>query len=202
MSIDRSSGKKRTALYLRVSRNSQETDNQRPDLVHLACSRGLDIVAIYEETVSAVKQRPSFDKMMLAAHRGEWDCLLVWSLDRFGRSMADNLNAVLDLDRLRVQVLSVREPWLDTRSPIRHLLIAIFSWVAEQERRRIAERTKAGLERARRRGAKIGRPRVNVDVEKAKELKAGGMPIKKVSQQLGIGLTTLRRALRRAALYE
>jgi DNA invertase Pin-like site-specific DNA recombinase len=65
---------------------------------------------------------------------------------------------VLALDRAGVQLVSVREPWLDTGGPVRDLLLAIFSWVAEQERRRLAERTKAGLARVREHGSRSGRP--------------------------------------------
>jgi len=92
-----------------------------------------------------------------------FDVLLVWSLDRFGRSMAGNVNDALALDAVGVKIVSVREPWLDTGGPVRYLLLAIFSWVAEQELRRLVERMRAGIERARalgtRSGKPIGRPR-------------------------------------------
>jgi DNA invertase Pin-like site-specific DNA recombinase len=94
-----------------------------------------------------------------------------------------------------VTVVSVRESWLDTGSPVRSLLVAIFSWVAEQERARLIERTKAGLEAARRRGAKIGRPRARIDVDRARELRAGGMTLRRAAKELGIGAGTLHRAL-------
>jgi DNA invertase Pin-like site-specific DNA recombinase len=68
--------------------------------------------------------RPVFDRMVRDAHQGAFDVLVVWALDRFGRSMVGNLQAVLDLDRCGVQVVSVREPWLDTGSAVRPLLIA------------------------------------------------------------------------------
>ena len=71
----------------------------------------------------------------------------MWSLDRLHRSMLGALQTVLDLDRIGVQVVSLREPWLDTGSPVRPLLIVIFGWVAEQERIRIGERTRAELGR-------------------------------------------------------
>lgn len=64
--------------------------------------------------------------------------------------MIGNLTDVLELDRIGVKVVSVRESWLDTGGPVRNLLIAIFSWCAEQERNRLVERTKAGLASARR----------------------------------------------------
>lgn len=183
-------------LYIRVSSDGQSLDNQRPELVQLARARGLEITQIYEEKISAAaKDRPAYQRMMLDAHRGRWTTLVVWALDRFGRSMAGNLAAVLELDRIGVQVVSVREQWLDTSGPVRSLLIAIFSWVAEQERLRISERTKAGQDRARRAGKKIGRPRVSVDLSMATALRASGMSIRAIASKLKIGAGTLHRAL-------
>src|SRR5437867_2032605 len=75
----------RAALYLRVSTDQQTTDNQRPDLVALARQRGFSIEAVYDDTASAIKQRLEFDRMLLDAHRGKFNLLLVWSLDRLGR---------------------------------------------------------------------------------------------------------------------
>ncbi len=109
--------------------------------------------------------------------------------------MVGNLQDVLELDRLGVTVVSVRESWLDTGSPVRSLLVAIFSWVAEQERTRLVERTKAGLQAARRRGAKIGRPRRRVDLERARDLRAAGHSLRGVAKELGVGYATLCRAL-------
>ena len=94
--------------------------------------------------------------MMKDAKRGAFQVLVIWALDRFGRSMTGNLADVLELDRVGVQVVSVRESWLDTGSPVRTLLLAIFSWLAEQERVRIGERTRARMAAARRRGSRVG----------------------------------------------
>ena len=140
---------KHAAVYLRVSTDEQTIDNQRPELERVAEARGLVIVATYAEHASAARRRPAFDRMMTDARRGTFEVLLVWSLDRFGRSMAGNVNDALALDDAGVTLISVREPWLDTGGPVRDLLLAIFSWVAEQELRRLVERTRAGIERAR-----------------------------------------------------
>jgi putative DNA-invertase from lambdoid prophage Rac len=188
--------KKRAALYLRVSTGQQTTDNQRPDLIQLAKARGFEIVALFEETISAAKARPAYDKMLLSAHRGEFEALLIWSLDRFGRSLVGNLQAVVELDRIGVQIVSVREPWLDTSGPVRGLLVAIFSWCAEQERVRLIERTRAGLDRARRQGKRIGRPPVSIDPKRALAMRGQGMSIRQVALALGVGSATLHRALR------
>jgi DNA invertase Pin-like site-specific DNA recombinase len=91
------------ALYLRVSSDGQSLENQRPELLQLAKARGLDIAKVYEEKVSAAKARPAYEQMMLDAQRGKYKALLIWSLDRFGRSMSGNLAAVLELDRIGVQ---------------------------------------------------------------------------------------------------
>jgi DNA invertase Pin-like site-specific DNA recombinase len=185
----------RAAIYLRVSGDRQHTENQRPEIEQLARSRGLEIVKVYEEQVSAVKHRPEYAQMMKDAKRGAFDVMVIWALDRFGRSMVGNLADVLELDRVGVTVVSVRESWLDTGSPVRNLLIAIFSWVAEEERNRLIARTKVGLEQARRRGAKIGRPRRRFDLDRARELRAAGHPLRAVAKELGIGVATLSRAL-------
>lgn len=184
------------AIYARVSTAEQSTDNQLPDLEALASRRGFDIVRVFSENVSAVKTRPEFDAMIAAAHRGKFEALLVWSLDRLHRSMVGALQTVLDLDRRGVQVVSYKEPWLDTGGPVRSLLIGIFGWVAEQERLRIGDRTKAGLERARRRGVRLGRPRVDLDMDRLLALRAGGMSMSRAASELGVSVGKVHEVLR------
>jgi DNA invertase Pin-like site-specific DNA recombinase len=109
--------------------------------------------------------------------------------------MVGNLTDVLELDRIGVQVVSVREPWLDTGGPVRNLLVAIFSWVAEQERSRLIERTKAGLANARRRGVQVGRPPVCVDRDHLLDLRSQGMSVRTIAKTLGVGTATVQRRL-------
>jgi putative DNA-invertase from lambdoid prophage Rac len=148
----------RCAVYYRVSTEAQNLECQRPDVERVVGGRGLTVVRVFEEKASAVKRRPQFEHMMAAAAAGEFGVLVVWALDRFGRSMAGNINDLLALDKLGVKVVSVREPWLDTGGPVRELLVAIFSWVAQQERARLIERTKAGIAAVRASGRAWGRP--------------------------------------------
>lgn len=180
--------------YRRVSKGSQDPENQRADVELVARLRGLELVGEYVETASAARTRPAFDAMMRAARRGEFRVLVVWALDRFGRSMVGNINAVLELDRLGVEVISVREPWLDMEGPVRSLLLAVFSWVAEQERARIVERTNAGLARARAKGVKLGRPARRVDLAHVRRLRAAGYSWRQVARRLGVSDRTLRRS--------
>jgi putative DNA-invertase from lambdoid prophage Rac len=186
---------KTAALYVRVSRKDQNERNQLPDLRKLARARGLRIVAIYSERVRASKERPRFEAMRQAAHRGEFQVLLVWALDRLGRSLIHNVRTVLELEQDGIEIVSHREDWMRDTGPVRNLLISIFSWVAEQESRRISERTLAGLERARREGTKLGRRRNFFDIKRALELRADGLTIRAIAKRIKVPKATLQRGL-------
>ncbi len=190
------------ASYRRVSRGGQDPENQRADIERVARARGVAELVEYVDTAGATEKREAFDAMMRDAAAGRVRVLFVWALDRLGRSMLGNVNTVVTLDELGVQVISVREPWLDTRGPVRSLLLAIFSWLAEQERRRIIERTNAGLARARARGARLGRPRrviTPAELERALELRARRVPIRVIAQRVQVPRATLHRALERVS---
>jgi DNA invertase Pin-like site-specific DNA recombinase len=90
-------------------------------------------VAVYEELESAAKRRPVFEQMMADARAGRVQAVAVVAVDRLHRSMTGAINTVLELDRIGLPVMSVREGWLDTQGPVRPLLVAIFRRVAEQE---------------------------------------------------------------------
>lgn len=185
------------AIYLRVSTEDQNLDNQRIQLEAMAVARGLEIVAVYEEKVSGTKDvRPAYDKMMKDGHKAKWSCLLVVALDRLGRSMMRTISAVLALDKSGVEIISLREPWLDTGSgPIRELLLCIFSWVAAEERRVLISRTRAGLARCKSKGMRLGRPVVRVDLPRALQLRDDGLSIREVAKALGLKPSTIHRAL-------
>ena len=196
--MNRTSGTRppKAIVYLRVSTQDQAVANQKPELLQLAEARGFEVVEVIEETASAAKQRPGFERVMKLAHEGKASVLIVWALDRMGRSMIGNLQAVLELDQLGVQVVAMREPWLQTDGPVRALLIAIFSWVAEQERTRIRERTRAGLDRARKEGKQLGRPSVVIDADTALLLRRRGLSLRTIAEKLGVGHSTLHRFYR------
>jgi putative DNA-invertase from lambdoid prophage Rac len=185
----------RAALYLRVSTEDQTTANQRQVLEELAQRRGWRIERVVEETASGAGDRPLWRRMMLDAKRRMFDVVLVWALDRIGRSMHGTISDVVTLDRLGVDVVSYSEPWLDMRGPTRTLLVAVFSWVAEQERDRLVARTRAGMDRARRQGKRIGAPvRVNRNtLAEASKLVDQGYSVARAARELGLSEPTLRR---------
>ncbi len=195
-------GRSRIAFYVRVSKgDEQEFENQLPDLEHLAVSRGFDSVVVYAERQSAAKRRPMFAAMLRDAAAGVFDVVGIWALDRFGRNMAGNMADALKLADAGVGLVSVREVWLDTTrgddDPTRSLLLAIFSWVAEQERRRLSERTKAGLDRARSKGKQLGRKRLlsPQDAESVRAMRAEGRTQREIAVALRVPRRTVRRVL-------
>jgi putative DNA-invertase from lambdoid prophage Rac len=184
---------RRCAAYLRVSTDRQETSNQRPALERLAAARDLDVVW-FEETASGAKARPVLDDLCQRARQGEFSTLLVWAVDRLGRSMFETIDRVRQLDAAGVRVVSHQETWLDLGGPCRGLLLGVFSWVAEQERDRLRERTKAGLVRARAQGKRLGRPKASpLALEAALALLARGANLADAACQHKIGRSTLAR---------
>lgn len=186
---------KRAALYLRVSTEEQTVENQRAPLLQISNQRGYKLVETYEETVSAAKVRPAFDRMMADAHAGAFDVLIIWAIDRFGRSMVANLQAVLALDKNNVTIISARESWLELQGPARQLLIGVFSWVAEQERNRLGERTRAGMARAKEQGKQIGRPKAHAPIGILRSLAAAGETQRAIARKLGVSQAVVSRAL-------
>jgi DNA invertase Pin-like site-specific DNA recombinase len=153
---------KRCVIYLRVSKSdeSQTPENQREPLTKLADSLGLEIVKDYVDLASGgSSNRPEFQRMLKDARRREFDIILVWSLDRFSwEGIVSTLSYLEKLTDSGVALKSLQESWLDTSDQgMGKLLVAIMSWVAQQEKQRISERTKAGLQRARANGKILGR---------------------------------------------
>ena len=154
----------RISIYARVSKNdeSQDPQNQLQPLRNYAKALGGDIAKEYVDFGSGggTADRVNFLKMLEDGERREFDLLIIWSLDRFSREGISNVLGYLQrLKKNGIAIKSLQESWLDTRDDgIGQLLIAVFSWIASQERKRIVERTKAGLERVRREGRRLGRP--------------------------------------------
>jgi len=155
----------RAVIYARVSKNDESQDplNQLKPLRDYAKALQAEIVGEYVDLASGggSVDRINFIRMLDDADKGKFDLVLIWALDRLSREGISNTLAYLArLKRNGVALKSLQESWLDTRDEsLGQLLIAIFSWVAAQERQRIRERTLAGLERAKRNGKRLGRPK-------------------------------------------
>jgi DNA invertase Pin-like site-specific DNA recombinase len=149
----------RCAIYARVSPLDQEPENQLVELRRYVGARGWTSVEHVDRGVSGSKdRRPALDSLLKDARRRRFDVLVVWRLDRLGRNLRHLITLLEDLQALGVAFVSLNEG-IDATTPAGKLQMHILGAIAEFERARIAERVKAGLQRARAQGKRLGRPR-------------------------------------------
>lgn len=194
---------KRVAIYLRVSTDKQTTENQRRELEAVAERSGWKVVMIYEDAgISGAKgrdKRPGLDEMMKAVNAKEFDMIASWSVDRLGRSLTDLLSILQNLHEKGVG-LFLHQQGLDTSTTAGKAMFQMLGVFAEFERGMIRERVNAGLARARAKGVKLGRRRVDPAVEaRIVKLRANGAGILKIGKTLGIGTSVVQRVCKEAS---
>jgi DNA invertase Pin-like site-specific DNA recombinase len=122
--------------------------------------------------------------------------VVVWALDRFSREgVMQTFEHIKRLKGFGVEFESFTEPHFRTTGSAGELMIAIAAWIAEQERNRISERTKAGMDRARRDGKHVGRPRKVLDRERVRQLHRQGRSTREIGAQLKVSAMTIQRIL-------
>src|SRR5258705_9540156 len=193
--------KKRVAIYLRVSTSKQDTDNQRRELIAVEDRSGWEIWNIYEDAgISGAKgrdKRPGLEAMMKAVNAKQFDMVAAWSVDRLGRSLADLLGILQELQEKGVD-LFLHQQGIDTSTTAGKAMLQMLGVFAEFERGIIRERVNAGLARARAKGTKLGRRRVKPSVEaRYWELRANGAGILKIGRTRGVGAGVAQRGFKR-----
>lgn len=190
----------RTALYLRVSTAEQTTENQRLELVKLAELRGWQVTEVYEDAgISGAKgrdKRPELDRLLKDAAKRKFDRVLVWSVDRLGRSTAQVAVTMEELRSSRVNLFCYRES-MDSSTAHGQAMLEMAAVFAKLERAMIQERVKAGLARAKAEGKTLGRPRVVDDAVRAAVLtgKSEGLSVRKIAAQVGVSVGTVQGVL-------
>ena len=191
----------KVAIYTRVSTNDgrQTIENQTADLERYAASRGWEIVAQFSDQASGSgkKARPGYEALFAAAHRHEFDIVLVWKLDRFTREgMVKAVTAIQRLADAGVRFHSYTEPIMQTTGPQRDLLIALFGFFAAYERELMKERIKAGIARAKANGKHCGRRPNQEAKEAAIRLRQEGHSLSDIAGQLGVRVSVVCRYLK------
>ena len=186
---------KRVAIYCRVSTSEQSTANQREELTKYAHSRGWTIYRIFEENISgATGDRPRFKQLMKDAQQRKFDICLCLKLDRMYRSTLGFLSTVETLGALGVSFVSLRDN-LDLTTPTGKLMAAVLASVAEFERSLIQQRVQMGVEKAKARGVKFGRPKLRDD-SKILALRKQGKSIRQIARELKVSIGAVNRGLR------
>ena len=194
----------RVAIYLRVSTDDQHSENQLLQLREFCEGwEGHELVAEYVDRESGTRgrrERKDFDHMFADAARKRFDVLLFWALDRLSREGIRKTIAYLQrLDDCGVAFKSYTEPFLDTDNElIAHIVLGVSSYYAQQEALRISDRTKAGLERARKNGKVLGRPDgFELWAPVLTEMKEQGYSQGAMSRQTGLSYNTVKKYLKR-----
>jgi putative DNA-invertase from lambdoid prophage Rac len=186
----------RAGLYARVSTSDQQTiPLQIRALREYAVRRGWTIALQVKEVGSGASERQLREQLLEAARRRELDVVLVWRLDRWGRSVADLLTTFQELEHLGVGFVSLTEA-LDLTTPTGRAMAALLAVFAEFEKEILRERVRAGLAHARQNGKKLGRPlTAGLHADQVRKLYRAGISKTEIARRLNIGRTSVRRIL-------
>jgi putative DNA-invertase from lambdoid prophage Rac len=186
----------RAGLYARVSTSDQQTlVMQNRAMREYASRRGWTIALQVREVNAGAARREAREKILDAARRREIDLVLVWRLDRWGRSVADLLATLQELDHLGVGFVSLTEA-LDLTTPAGRAMAGLLAIFAEFEREVLRERTRAGLAEARANGKRLGRPETAArHAAEVRKLHRAGLSKSEIARRLQIGRTSVRRIL-------
>jgi putative DNA-invertase from lambdoid prophage Rac len=186
----------RAALYSRVSTNDQHTlSMQNRNMREYVARRGWSIAMQVREVGSGAAQREAREKLLDAARRREIDMVVVWRLDRWGRSVTDLLATLQELEHLGVGFVSLTEA-LDLTTPSGRAMAGLLAVFAEFEREILRQRVRSGLADAKRNGQRLGRPMtVGLHASEIRKLHRAGVPKAEIARRLNIGRTSVRRIL-------
>ncbi len=186
----------RAGLYARVSTNDQQTlPMQSRAMREYAARRGWSIAVQVREVGSGAAQRQARKKLLEAARRRQIDVVLVWRLDRWGRSVTDLLTTLQELEHLGVGFVSLTEA-LDLTTPAGRAMAGLLSVFSEFERDILRERVRAGLAHARQNGKRLGRPETAaLHRGEIRKLHRAGISKSEIARRLRIGRTSVRRIL-------
>jgi DNA invertase Pin-like site-specific DNA recombinase len=184
----------RVALYARVStHNGQDPEMQLRELREYCQRRNWQIAEEYIDSGISGSQdsRPALNRLMADGCRGRFDGILIWKLDRFGRSLRHLVNALAEFEARGIDFISLRDN-LDLSTPSGRLMFQV-----EFERTLIQERVKAGLRNARAKGKRLGRPRLTVNAQSIAVLRGQGQSWAQIETLTGISKGTAQRAFSR-----
>jgi DNA invertase Pin-like site-specific DNA recombinase len=184
-------------LYARVSTQDQQTiPMQTRAMREYANRRGWVVALVVKEIGSGASQRERREELLEAARRREVDVVLVWRLDRWGRSVTDLLATLQELEHLGVGFVSLTEA-LDLTTPAGRAMASLLAVFAEFAREILRERVRAGLAHARQNGQRLGRPMTAaLHADEIQKLYRAGTTKSEIARRLNIGRTSVRRILR------
>lgn len=188
---------RRVALYCRVSTGEQDTAMQTEELKRMAGARGWEVAALVEEKRSGRRSRPARQQLIRDAKAGRYDAIMVWKLSRWGRSTADLVTSIRDLDESGVTFVSLKEG-IDLSTSSGRLVANILASIAEFEADTIQENVVAGLRHAKRHGTRsgkaIGRPAIAAErAIEVRALRTKGLSLPAIVKKTGLSYGSVHR---------
>jgi putative DNA-invertase from lambdoid prophage Rac len=189
----------RVAVYARCSTECQDPSMQISELTEYATRRGLNVVGVFTDIASGSQDhRLELNKVLALAKQRKIDCLLVWKTDRLGRSLRHLVNTISELDAVGVSFISLKDN-LDFSTPGGRLMFNVIGAMAQFEHDLIKERVKSGMANAKRKGIRLGRKPLKIDVAEIRQLRADGLSFNAISHKTGLSVGTVFRTLRNNA---
>ena len=189
---------KRAVLYLRVSKHEQTIENQRIELERVAKAKGWKVIATFkDEGVSGAfgrEVRAQYDLMLKQGVQAKFDVVLAWDVSRLSRSLVDLVTTLDELHACGID-LYLHQQAIDTTTPAGKAMFQMCGVFAEFERGILSERVKAGLNRARAEGKKLGRPIKVVNIKKMLEDRDHGKTIRQIASEQKISVGKVHRVL-------
>ena len=188
------------AVYVRVSTSGQTTENQLIELSEVCERNKWHIVEVYNETISGTKsvdERAELNRLLQDASRKKFSKVVVWSVDRVGRSMKHLVTVLSQLKDLGCDIYSYKQA-IDTSTTMGSSFFHMVGIFAELENNMRAERQKIGIRRALDNGAKFGRKSIITKelVQKVVDLRRKGLSMRGIATKLDVSTTVVQKSLK------
>ena len=190
----------KVAMYTRVSTGHQTTDNQLIDLGEVVDRQGWTVVEWYDETVSGTKgveDREALNRLLQDARRKKFEKVIIWSVDRLGRSLKNIIGVISELNDLGIDIFSYKQG-IDTSTTMGKSFFHMTSIFAEIENDLRSERQKIGIKRALEKGAKFGRKKkiTSKVIDEATRLRDSGLSYRKIADVMYLNVSTIHKAVK------
>jgi len=188
----------KTAIYIRVStKTKQDTETQLQPLKEYAERNKLGVHKIYTDIgeSGSKESRPQFDLMINDIRKNKIKCVMVYKLDRIGRSTQHLLKLFEEFNKRGIEFISITQN-IDTTTPEGRMFLRMLMIMAEYERELIIDRVNAGITRAKKNGVKLGRPKAEINISEVLKLKENGLSFRNIATKLNISVGSVQRCIK------
>lgn len=187
----------KVAIYVRVSTKEQTTENQLEPLKEYCLRNKFEIFKIYNDIgeSGSKESRPQFNEMIADLRKGKFKAIAVWKLDRIGRSLQHLLSLFTEFNKRGIEFISLTQN-IDTTTPEGRMFLRMLMIMSEYERELIINRVNAGLDRAKRQGKNLGRPKNKINKFAIIKLRKEGKSLRKIASELDLSLAAVQRCIK------